>query len=261
MGSFSTADLALARRLEAAEAANGFAMAAGSPAAQAEPILGGCALFAGAGSPMTHALGIGMDPAGDAAFDQLERFFHSRGSASLIDLCPLAHPSVIEQVTRRGYQVIEFNNLMLRRAEAVHPALPAGVAITRATPPRHSEWGRLILRGFAEGAEPTPAMLAMMDAMAPAAFELFAEIDGLPAAGAAMSVHNGVALLFGDATLPAARGRGLQQALIRHRLNLAAEAGCDWVMATVLPGSGSHRNYERAGFGLAYMRVNLRREL
>jgi hypothetical protein len=31
-------------------------------------------------------------------------------------------------------------------------------------------------------------------------------------------------------------------------------------MTTVLPGSGSHRNYERAGFQLIYMRVNLIRE-
>jgi len=31
-------------------------------------------------------------------------------------------------------------------------------------------------------------------------------------------------------------------------------------MVSVLPGSGSHRNYERAGFELIYMRVNLMRE-
>jgi GNAT superfamily N-acetyltransferase len=75
-----------------------------------------------------------------------------------------------------------------------------------------------------------------------------------------MSIRGGVALLFGDATLPEARGRGVQQALIGHRLRLASEAGCEWAMASVLPGSGSHRNYERMGFGLAYMRVNVMRE-
>ena len=260
MPPFLTSDLALARRLEAAEAANGFAMAAGANA-EAEPILGGCALFAGPGSPMTHALGIGMDPAAAAEFDRLEEFFRARSSACLIDLCPLAHPTVVEQVTRRGYKVIEFNNLMLRRAEAVaEPELP-GVRIAPCPPDHRGEWGRLILNGFSDGAPLTPEMLAVLDVMAPAGYELTAEIDGRPAGGAAMSIRNGVALLFGDATLPDARGRGLQQALIRRRVNLAHQAGCDWVMATVLPGSGSHRNYERAGFHLAYMRVNLMREL
>lgn len=260
MPPFLTSDVLLARRLEAAEAANGLAMAAGAAAAEAEPILGGCALFAGAGSPMTHALGIGMEPCTSQEFDRLEAFFHRRGSACLIDLCPLAHPSVIEEVTRRGYKVIEFNNLMLRRAEAAIEPLPPGVRITRCPPERRFEWGRLIISGFSDGAEPTPEMLAIMDAMAPADHELFAEIEGIPFGGAAMSIRNGIALLFGDSTLPQARGRGLQQALIRHRIQLAAAAGCDWVMATVLPGSASHRNYERTGFALAYMRVNVMRE-
>lgn len=78
-------------------------------------------------------------------------------------------------------------------------------------------------------------------------------------AAAGGSIVNGVTLLFGDATLPEARGRGLQSALIRERLARAARAGCDLAMACVLPGSGSHRNYERAGFRLAYMRVNVKR--
>lgn len=39
----------------------------------------------------------------------------------------------------------------------------------------------------------------------------------------------------------------------------AARAGCDLAMASVLPGSGSHRNYERGGFQLVYMRVNVSR--
>jgi len=55
------------------------------------------------------------------------------------------------------------------------------------------------------------------------------------------------------------RGRGFQSALIAERLRQAARNGCDLAMASVLPGSLSHRNYERAGFQLIYMRVNLMR--
>lgn len=66
---FSTADLALARRIEAAEAAKGFCVAR----AVAELFLGGCALFGGVGSPLTHALGIGMQgPAAGEEFDRME---------------------------------------------------------------------------------------------------------------------------------------------------------------------------------------------
>jgi hypothetical protein len=75
-----------------------------------------------------------------------------------------------------------------------------------------------------------------------------------------MGEHNGVALLYGDATVPQARGRSWQNALITARLAAAQKLGCDLAAASVLPGSSSHRNYERAGFQLLYMRVNLTNE-
>ena len=66
-----------------------------------------------------------------------------------------------------------------------------------------------------------------------------------------MGIASGVALFYGDATLPSARRKGWQSKLIRARLHAAQREGCDLAVACVLPGSGSHRNYEREGFGLA----------
>jgi GNAT superfamily N-acetyltransferase len=76
-----------------------------------------------------------------------------------------------------------------------------------------------------------------------------------------MGVEDGVALFFADSILPEARRKGWQMALIRERLAAAQKEGCDLAMVTVLPGSLSHRIYERAGFELIYLRVNLQREL
>ena len=53
------------------------------------------------------------------------------------------------------------------------------------------------------------------------------------------------------ATIPSARGSGVQTALIRHRLGLAVEAGCDLVGATASVGATSSRVLERCGFSLA----------
>jgi GNAT superfamily N-acetyltransferase len=80
---------------------------------------------------------------------------------------------------------------------------------------------------------------------------------GVPGGAAALGVHVGMATFFGDATLAPARGHGLQLAMIRHRLQQAAALGCDVASATVLPGSTSHRNYERAGFQPVYARIML----
>lgn len=61
--------------------------------------------------------------------------------------------------------------------------------------------------------------------------------------------------MFGDATLPEWRGRGVQTALLKARLERALHAGCDLAAAGASPGSGSQRNMERLGFRVAYTQV------
>jgi GNAT superfamily N-acetyltransferase len=251
-------DIALASRLEAAEAANGFAMAEATPGAEALAVLGGCAIFAGAGSPLTHTLGAGMDPAAATAaeFERMEQFYFDWSSDSLIDLCPMADPAVIEEITRRGYQVIEFNNVMARPLltyDARYQAPPA-LEVRAIEPSESPLWCHTVARGFTGLDSPPEEMTSMMSTICD-----FAQAFLAAGGGAAMSVREGVALLYGDATVPEGRGKGVQSALIRARLAAAARAGAEFAMASVLPGSGSQRNYERAGFQLVYMRVNLRR--
>jgi GNAT superfamily N-acetyltransferase len=174
-------------------------------------------------------------------------------------LCPLADAGLIAMVFERGYRVIEFNNLMVR---PVGPADAAGLrdVVRAVTAEDYGLWCETVIRAFSAPAEPTPQMIAMADSMPFMGEAFFGDCEGRHAATAAMRLHDGVAALYGDATLEFARGRGLQQALILHRVALAAERGADWAMACVVPGTSSHRNYERCGFRLFYMRVNISRE-
>ena len=65
-------------------------------------IAGGVAIFQAVGLPSTQALNIGMKgPVSSEELDQLEAFFHSRGSAAIIDLCTLADPSVLLFIQQR----------------------------------------------------------------------------------------------------------------------------------------------------------------
>lgn len=265
---FSTADLALARRVEAAEAANGFsvarAVATASPGtgAVAEPFLGGCALFGGVGSPMTHALGIGMSgPVTSEDLDRMEAFFRQRGSPVLIDLCPLADVSLLELVFSRGYRVIEFNNVIIRRIsgeEARPQPVPAdSVTVSLAGERDLDTWNRTVARGFQERDDVDDAFVEMLAGTSLFGQCYLARTEQDAVGGALMSMQGGIACFYGDATVLAARRRGAQSALIQSRLADAERAGCDLAMACVLPGSASHRNYERAGFELLFMRVNL----
>jgi GNAT superfamily N-acetyltransferase len=94
----------------------------------------------------------------------------------------------------------------------------------------------------------------------PSGVPWLAEIAGEPVAAAGMAVRDGLAMLFGDATRPGYRNRGLHTALIVARMQYAGERGCDLITASTLPGSGSQRNYERLGFRVVYTKMIMLRE-
>lgn len=81
---------------------------------------------------------------------------------------------------------------------------------------------------------------------------------GEPAvATGAMLIEDGVAQLGPGTTLPLARGRGCNAALLRRRVLDAAEAGCHTVFVEICEewpatSSGVYRNLIRAGFEVAY---------
>lgn len=260
---FSSADTVLAARMEAADAENVMQMAQSAapvlPDTAFQPFAGGVAIFAGAGSPMTHAVGIGLRGAvPEPELEAMENFFRERGSACVVDLCPLAHPSIIGFLQSRPYRVIEFNNVLARRIlpdETFDPAPDTQVVLEPDIP----RWSQIVSEAFSEY---MPVSAQAVELLATSCKSSICWIAGesMPQAGAAMGVQNGVALFYGDATLISARRNGWQSRLIRARLADAQRRACDLAMVSVLPGSASHRNYERAGFQLIYMRVNLSRD-
>jgi len=259
-GILSSADLALARRIELANAGINARSARSMEGAAAEGFGGGWAIYAGQDSPMTHALGVGMSgPVDVAELERMEAFFRERGTAAVIDLSVLADESVAAFVRERPYRMLEFNNVMVRRLEPGQSGRDDSGACIDAQPDPE-EWARVVAHGFSGDPAPPPAFTSMLVTAGASVDKFVVRVEGSAAAGAAMAVHEGVVWLFGDATIPAMRRRGLQNALIDVRVHAAAAAGCDLAAASVLPGSGSHRNYERAGFQLLYTLVNVRRE-
>jgi ribosomal protein S18 acetylase RimI-like enzyme len=81
-----------------------------------------------------------------------------------------------------------------------------------------------------------------------------ARLDGEPAAAATLYLKDGVGYLADAATDPDFRGRGLQSALLRRRISDAAAVGADIVFSGAAPLSTSHRNMERAGMRVQFVR-------
>ena len=268
MPSLKLSDPKLIQRLEATEAAGGLACVEADrmrdPDSKAEsmPVAGGYAVYVAPDSPLNHTLGMGVQgTVGQQQLDQMEEFYKRLGSPSLIDLCPYCDRTLVEELSKRGYRILEFNNVMLRsisEGDTESASEDLVLRIVQARDSERAEWAGLMCQGFQLPAEFRgigETLFFDRDARC-----YFVEIEGQPVATAALAVREGVAAFLADSTLAEARGMGAHTRLIQHRLREAAQAGCELAMVGVLPGSASHRNYERAGFEVAYTRANLIRE-
>lgn len=261
----------LAARIEKAEAAliasaTEAAGERGAPAA-VTPIGGGFACFAEDGSPMNKVVGLGFGgvPA-DAEMDAVERFYAGRSSAVQVELSNLADRGLGELLTRRGYRLAGFENVLGRPvAGDEQPQLPAAVEVRRADDV--TAWVDVVVDGFAhpdgEGVpshEEFPRDVierAERDFEKAGATPYVALCEGNVAGGGSVRFTEGVAQLTGAATAPAYRRRGVQSALLSVRLADAAAAGCDIAVVTTAPGSKSQQNVQRRGFQLLYARAIL----
>ncbi len=259
-------DYRLARRLERAEAVGAAACAdaeaAMRPASNAGSLAigGGYAAYHGHGSPLTQTIGLGLDgPVTAAELDAVEEFYRSRGSAVVIHVCPLADPSLTELTAQRGYRITEYNTVLVRPViyGELIPCSGVGLLTRPARGDEAGAWSRLMLHGFLGREAMSDAELAVGSAIFHSSMAWVAEWNGQPVAAAAFSVHEGLGCLFADSTLPAARNKGAHTALIRARLRRAQERGCDLATASTQPGSLSQRNYEMAGFQVAYTKCIL----
>jgi GNAT superfamily N-acetyltransferase len=252
------ADHALARRVETADALNAQACAAQRPGSATLEAAGGIAVFLGAESPLTHAVGMGLNgPVRDAELLGIEAFFRSRGAPVSFDLSPLADAALFQSLSERGYRVTEFNNALVRRLAQYEISLTPRVR--RALSGEDDRWAHTLGEGFFEHAELTEDEMDIGRDLfrMPGSVCYLASVDGEPAAGAALAIRSGLATLCADGTISRFRARGLQSELIAARLNEAAAQGCDLATASTLPGSQSQRNYERLGFQVAYTKVTL----
>jgi GNAT superfamily N-acetyltransferase len=268
----SFSDVQLARRLECAEGvANARfvetrAQVDASVGAAWIDVDGTYAMFDGVDSPCTQTFGFGLfaPPSADT-LDAIERFYDERHAPVCQEVCPLADPSHLELLGARRYRPIELSTVLYRETNEVVTAASASPAVTRVAArliaaEESSVWARTFADGWRDEAGVSDLIepLAHVSASRADARLFLVEEAGRAIAAGSLAMTGGVALLSGASTVPAARGRGAQSALMAARLAYAAQQGCDIAMVVALPGSGSQRNAERNGFRIAYTRTKWR---
>lgn len=274
----------MAARIERAESRAAVAVAevarARGDSVLVEPIDGGAAVFGGPGEPFNKVAGLGFsgEPLDEAVVARIEREFDARRAPIRVELSTLAHPDAATLLTRRGYLLIGFENVLAidltparvaAIARDVEADAPRGLSVARTTVDEVATWVTTMTEGFGhpdsfDGPPPTESFgretlqRVMLDCSRAEGYAMYlARLHGGIAGGGSIRISDGLAQLCGAATLPAHRRRGVQSSLLRARLLDAARRGCDLAVVTTEPGSKSQENVQRAGFALVYARAVL----
>ena len=266
-------DKPFARRLEAVEEmpqvfyARVYQKTRPEIGAAEEEICGGHMIFAGIGSPIGRATGLGFDrPLTAEDLDHVEQFYRSHKAPSQVDLCPLHDPSVFEMFKQRAYGIAELNNVLYRRLNPQEEFSPrqANCEIRRALPDEAEAASAVVERAFFPDGAPEMyrGLIAPLYQME-GALAFVATVDGkIVACGTGLVIpEHRIFALGGAGTLPEYRGQGLQTALLRVRMAAAAAAGCEYAAVVTQGGSTSQRNVERLGFRVAYSKVTVIKQL
>jgi hypothetical protein len=272
----------LAARIERAEADTAMAFASGARNSGANVVIasvgGTHAVYGGPGQPFNKLAGLGFAPLRTDDLGRLESVYDERSGEIRVEQSSLADPAVAATLTRRGYTLIGYENVL---GLALTPAVVAGFAreceaaradgieISAAGPGELPTWIRTVAEGFLTPDSfdgPPPTETFARESME----RIFADFSGAPgcalylarrnqviAGGGSLRIVDGLAQLGGASTLPAHRRRGVQSTLLRARLIAAAALGCDLAVVTTEPASKSQENVQRAGFQLLYVRAIL----
>ncbi len=219
-------------------------------------LAGGRAVLCGPGLYINRAIAVGLDgPLSDEQVELFEARCAAVGVPPAVEVTEATHPSVAPGMAARGY-VADGTTSALRRTLDDIDELPAPDSTIRIEPANLgllSVWQEASALGWGH-LDPDARRASDAFARVAAAVDgdglvlATAAGDGRPVGCASLTIRDGVATLGGMSTLPGERGRGVQRAMILHRLRVAHDRGCDVVTSSAVPGGASERNLIRHGF-------------
>lgn len=233
------------------------------------PLAGGHLVLAEAGMYVNRALAAGIDvELTDADLATVIDLSAGVGVQPAVEVTTLTRPATIARLRAAELEIDPDADVVasVRSPHAADVAAPVDVDVRAVTTEGDlRSWQDVAAAGW--GHQTVEARRAS-DAYAAAAFAVEGEVlliavdaaDRRPLGCASLTIRDGIATLGGMATLPSDRRRGVQAAMIRHRLGIAADRGCDLAATTTLAGGTSERNVRRHGFTpLCTIRTMVRR--
>lgn len=250
-------DLGLVRRLESTAARASLDLIEAielldpTGVADGQSFLDGALIAMGPGRYVNRAIGVTLSDLSGANVDAIEQFFRDRHVPSMIELSSWAPSANLEHLAKRSYVAAWFRSVFALQPRSIVKASDRDLRIDRVEAGDMEQWLQVFNKGFEadrDDAFTANDEIGRAGFVVPDSHTFLAFLDEEPVGCGAVQFVDGVAWLGGAATIPAFRRRGIQAALVGHRLRLAAEAGCDLAAVTALSNGPSARNIVRLGF-------------
>jgi GNAT superfamily N-acetyltransferase len=199
---------------------------------------------------------VGLRKGQQHLIEPLVAWYRDNGMTGRFELAPsLDDPALCRELARHGYFQSSFHTSLICEPQA-HVADGGSSTVERIADTASLEifldthaagWGMRDPQGFKANVR------GWLDQEGWSLY--LGRLDGVPAATGILYVRDKVGYCADAATVPAFRGRGLQTALLRRRIADAGAAGVDFVCSGADYLSGSHRNMERAGMRVQFVRA------
>jgi len=190
--------------------------------------------------------------------DRIMDFYRERERKPQFEIVPsLADVDFLKRLSDRGLYQSGFHVSAIIEPQLFDEPLPEPVRIEELEEDQFDIYAMIHCRGTGlpdNGIAPVAANNHVLYRRPGWKFFL-AYVRDEPAAAAVMRIRDGVASLTFAATLPAFRGMGLHQYLLKKRIEEAARSSCRLVVGQCNFLSQSHRNMERIGLKIGYIRT------
>lgn len=178
---------------------------------------------------LNRVAGFGVfEPASEATLDEIVHAYRSRGIKSFfIWMSPTAESEEVQSwLTRRGFKH-DRNAARIARRTADAAKIETDLRIARATPDDKEAIAQVSVAGFNSTIERGRIIADSIDRPD---WRWYIAWDGdKPVGAGGLYVREGIGWLGYGSTIPDARKRGAQSAIIAARVAAAREMGCDWV--------------------------------
>lgn len=197
----------------------------------------------------------GLEPGDESGLAETLQWYRDHDVRPQIELVPgLADAAMARELSRLGFAPSAFHAALIATPRPASP-YASGVQVEHVRDPRTFDD---FLNAYAAGwSVPQPDQFkrnvqAWLDQ--PGWSLYLGRFDGKPAAAGILYVEGATAYLADASTDPTFRGRGLHAAVLQARLAAAAALGAAVAVSGAAFLSGSHRNMERAGMRLQFVR-------